>query len=345
MTPTVGDARYTRTEEDDILLSKKDILGSVMKLAQLRYVLEITRHRNHLSEAALALNTSQPGVSRQIQLLEAELGFEIFRRTRNRIIGLTEPGQQVLEIAKRVVTDVAALRYLKEEVKSGNHGTLTVGTTHTMARHVLPQVVKAFIAQYPDVQLVLKQGNPEDICTLVEDGEADLAIGTDTATPSLGLVQLPCFSLPRGVVAPTGHPILEMDHITIEDVARYPLITYDPRYSGRWRVMQAFRTANLNPTIILSAIDADVCKTYVELGLGIGILTTIAFDPVHDVGLAIRDAQHLFEPSTIIISLRSNTYLRRFMLDFVGMVSPKLTPQVVRNALEQATRSVPAEAR
>jgi LysR family cys regulon transcriptional activator len=307
-----------------------------MKLAQLRYVLEITRHRNHLSEAALALNTSQPGVSRQIQLLEAELGFEIFRRTRNRIIGLTEPGQQVLTIAKRVVTDVAALRSLKEEVQSGNHGTLTVGTTHTQARHVLPRVVKAFVAQYPNVQLVLKQGNPEDICTLVESGEADLAIGTDTPVPSPSLVQLPCFSLPRCVVASVGHPILDLKDMTIEDVAAYPLITYDPRYSGRWRVMNAFRKANLNPTIILSAIDADVCKTYVELGLGIGILTTIAFDPARDIGLAIRDAAHLFEPSTIIISLRSNTYLRQFMLDFIGMVSPKLTPKVVRDAMERS---------
>ncbi|MDA8249293.1 MAG: LysR substrate-binding domain-containing protein [Rhodospirillales bacterium] len=305
-----------------------------MKLAQLRYVLEIARHKNHLSEAASALNTSQPGVSRQIQLLEAELGFEIFRRTRNRIIGLTEPGQQVLAIATRVVTDVAALQSLKEEVKSGNHGTLTVGTTHTQARHVLPKVVKAFVSRYPNVQLVLKQGNPEDICALVEEGYADLAIGTDTAVAFPNLIQLPCFSLPRSVVAPIGHPILEKAELTLQDVAAYPIITYDPRYSGRWRVMNAFKKAGLNPTIILSAIDADVCKTYVELGLGIGILTTIAFDPAHDVGLGIRDAHHLFDPSTIIISLRSNSFLRKFILDFIGMVSPKLTPKVIRDAME-----------
>lgn len=310
-----------------------------MNFAQLRYVLEIARHNNHLSEAALALNTSQPGVSRQIQLLEAELGFEIFRRTRNRIIGITEPGQQVLEIAKRVVTDVAALRSLKEEVKSGTQGTLTVSTTHTQARHVLPKVVKAFISRYPDVQLVLKQGNPEDICSLVESGYADLAIGTDTAVPFPNLVQLPCFSLPRSVVAPVGHPILAKKQFTLEDVAAYPIITYDPRYSGRWRVMNAFKKAGLNPTIILSAIDADVCKTYVELGLGIGILTTVAFDPVRDVGLAIRDAQHLFEPSTIIISLRANTYLRQFILDFIGMVSPKLTLKVIRDAIERSAKT------
>ena len=305
-----------------------------MKLAQLRYVLEIVRHRNHLSAAAQALNTSQPGVSRQIQLLESELGFEIFRRTRNRIIGLTDPGEQVLAIAKRVVTDVSALAALKQEYASGSKGTLTIGTTHTQARYVLPRVIKSFVKKYPEVQLTLKQGNPEDVCALVETGEADIAIGTDTVGTFPNLIQLPCMSLPRSVVAPTGHPILALQTLRIDDVAQYPIITYDPRYSGRWRVMDAFRKAGLNPEISLSAIDADVCKTYVELGLGIGILTTITFDPVRDIGLGARDASHLFEPSTIFISLRVNTYLRQFTLDFIKTVAPKLTPVFIRKALE-----------
>jgi LysR family transcriptional regulator, cys regulon transcriptional activator len=307
-----------------------------MKLQQLRYVLEIVRQNNHLSAAAEALHTSQPGVSRQIQLLEAELGFEIFLRTRNRIIGPTEPGRLVVEIAKRVVTDMAALRALKDDVNSAARGTLTIGTTHTQARYVLPHVIESFVKSHPDVQLILRQGNPEEICALVDAGEADLAIGTDTINALPNLVKLPCSALPRSVVARKGHPILEVADLTLAAIARYPIISYDPRYSGRWRVMNAFKKANLDPKIILSAIDADVCKTYIELGLGIGVLTTITFDPERDVLLGARDASHLFDPSTIFISLRANTFLRGFMLDFIKAVAPRLTPAVVRNALRDA---------
>ncbi|MEP9375160.1 LysR substrate-binding domain-containing protein [Aquabacter sp. CN5-332] len=306
-----------------------------MKLQQLRYILEIVRQNNHLSAAAEALHTSQPGVSRQVQLLEAELGFEIFLRTRNRIIGPTEPGRLVLEIAKRVVTDMAALRSLKDDVNSGAHGTLTIGTTHTQARYVLPHVIEEFVKSHPDVQLVLRQGNPEDICAMVDAGEADLAIGTDTMNVLPNLVKLPCFSLPRSVVALKDHPILKIEELTLEEIARYPIISYDQRYSGRWRVMNAFTKAGLEPKVILSAIDADVCKTYIELGLGIGVLTTITYNPKRDLELGLRDASHLFEPSTIFISLRANTYLRGYMLDFIKAVAPQLTPAVVRGALRE----------
>jgi LysR family cys regulon transcriptional activator len=304
-----------------------------MKLQQLRYVLEIVNQNNHLSAAARALHTSQPGVSRQIQLLEGELGFEIFLRTRNRIIGPTEPGRMVMEIAKRVVTDMQALKALKDDVQSATHGTLTVGTTHTQARYVLPQVIEAFVKSHPDVQLVLRQGNPEDICAMVDSGEADIAIGTDTVVALPNLVRLPCFNLSRSVVAKKGHPILEVEKLTLDAIAQYPIISYDPRYSGRWRVMSAFKKANLEPKILLSGIDADVCKTYIELGLGIGVLTTITFDSERDTSLGARDASHLFGPSTVFISLRANTYLRGYMLDFIKAVAPQLTPSVVRNAL------------
>jgi len=314
-----------------------------MKLQQLRYVLEIVRQNNHLSAAAEALHTSQPGVSRQILLLESELGFEIFQRTRNRIIGLTEPGRLVLAIARRVITDVEALRSLKDDLSFESTGTFTVATTHTQARYVLPLVIESFVKRYPGVQLVLKQGNPEDICSLVDNGDADIAIGTDTLGQFTNLVRLPCFSLPRSVVAKIGHPILDIPTLTLEQIAAYPIISYDPRYSGRWRVMKAFKDAGLEPKIILSAIDADVCKTYIELGLGIGILTTITFDQKRDNGLMARSADHLFDPSTIFISLRSNTYLRSYMLDFIKTVAPRLTPAVIRRAL-QDRESAPPEA-
>jgi len=307
-----------------------------VKLQQLRYVLEIVKQNNHLSAAAEALNTSQPGVSRQVQLLEAELGFEIFQRTRNRILGPTEPGREVLEIAQRVVTDMVALKALREDVSASARGTLTIATTHTQARYVLPQVIAGFVKTHPEVELVLRQGNPEDICAMVDSGEADLAIGTDTTRALGNLVKLPCMTLPRSVVALKGHPILDVKKLTLEAIAKYPIISYDARYSGRWRVMNAFKKANLETKVILSAIDADVCKTYIELGLGIGVLTTITYDAARDRSLGARDASHLFDPSTIFVTLRANTYLRGFMLDFIGAVAPQLTPAKVRRALRDS---------
>jgi LysR family cys regulon transcriptional activator len=307
-----------------------------LKLQQLRYVVEIVRHGNHLSAAAEALHTSQPGVSRQIQLLEQELGFEIFLRTRNRIIGLTEPGTIVFTIAQRIATDVAALKTLKEDMHAGNRGVFTIGTTHTQARYVLPPVVEKFVAKYPEVKLVLKQGDPEEICAMVEAGDADLAIGTETTRDFPNLVKLPCFDLHRCIVAPTGHPILSTPRLTLEEIARYPIITYDHRYSGRWKVMKRFADAGLEPKIVMSGIDADVCKTYVGMGLGIGILASMTYDRDRDVGLEIRDASALLPSSTIKIVLRPNTYLRPFLLDFIHSVAPTLAPSRVRKAVRDA---------
>lgn len=306
-----------------------------MKLQQLRYVVEIVKQGNHLSAAAEALNTSQPGVSRQVQLLEQELGFQIFQRTRNRIMGLTEAGEHLYSIAQRIVNDTNSIASFKSDILSGNRGRLTIATTHTQARYVLPGVIEGFLQKYPDLRLVLRQGDPEEICALVEAGEADLAVGTETSRDFPSLVQFPCFELPRSVIAKKGHRILDEPELTIESVARHPIITYDPRYSGRWKVMQAFKDAGLVPNVILSAIDADVCKTYVELGIGVGILTTVTFDPDRDVGLAARDASHLFPGSMIMVSLRPNTYVRPYLADFIGRLSGSLTPSVLRKALSE----------
>jgi LysR family cys regulon transcriptional activator len=304
-----------------------------VNLQQLRYVVEIVRHGNHLSAAAESLHSSQPGVSRQIQLLESELGFEIFARTRNRIIGLTEPGHIVLSIAQRVATDVAALKRLKEDMHSGNRGVFTIGTTHTQARYMLPKIVKRFIEQYPNVKLVLRQGDPEEICAMVDAGDADLAIGTDTTRHFPNLVKLDCFELQRCVVAPTGHPILAVPKLTLQEIAKYPIITYDNRYSGRWKVMRAFADAGLEPKIIMSGIDADVCKTYVGMGLGIGILAALTYDKERDTGIEARSAEGLLPSSTVKVALRPNTYLRPFLLDFIHSIAPDLTPSVVRQAV------------
>ena len=304
-----------------------------MKLQQLHYVLAIADHGNHLSAAATALHTSQPGVSRQLQLLETELGFEIFARTRNRIDGLTEPGRLVVEIAKRIMSDVDALGSLKADLAASDRGTLTIATTHTQANYVLPRVIAAFVADYPEVQIILKQGDPEGICALVDAGEADMAIGTESLHTFPDLVNLPCFTMPRVVVAPDGHPILDGAALTLERIAEFPIITYDSRFSGHWKVRSAFERAGLEPKVVLSAIDAGVCKTYVKMGLGLAILTKITFDEDQDTGLHALDADHLFESSTTYIKMRPNTYLRPYLLDFVHRIAPRLTPDTVRAAL------------
>jgi LysR family cys regulon transcriptional activator len=313
-----------------------------MKLQQLRYVLEITRHGNHLSAAAEALNTSQPGVSRQIQLLEAELGFEIFVRTRNRIIGLTPPGQHVVDIARRVIDDVGALRSLKDEMTVGNKGTLSIGTTHTQARYVLPRVIALFVKQYPDVELILKEGDPEEICQMVDEGDADLAIGTETSGALPHLVRLPCFEITRSVVAKVDHPILKLKKLTLKDIAAYPIIIYGARHSGRQKVMDAFRKAGIKPKISLSAVDADICKTYVELGLGVAILADITVDPLRDSGIRARSAGKLFESSMVYMTLRSASYVRPYVVDFLRIVAPTLTASGIREAL-RAPRELTAE--
>ena len=315
-----------------------------MKLQQLRYVLEITRHGNHLSAAAQALNTSQPGVSRQIQLLEAELGFNIFVRTRNRIIGVTPQGEHVVDIARRVIDDLAALHSLKDEASQGNRGTLTIGTTHTQARYVLPRVIGTFVERYPEVELVLKEGDPEEVCQMVDAGVADFAIGTETSRNFPHLVKLPCLDITRSVVARVGHPILEVKRLTLQDVAAYPIIVYGVRHSGRSKVMNAFREAGIEPKISLSAIDADICKTYVELGIGIAILADITVDPARDVNLRARSAKHLFESSTCFVTLRPAPYLRPYIVDFLNIITPTLTAASVRQAMRTARRRMATDA-
>jgi LysR family transcriptional regulator, cys regulon transcriptional activator len=279
-----------------------------MKLQQLKYIVEVHRRGNHISAAAEALHTSQPGLSKQIQLLESELGVEIFQRKRNRVVGLTDPGREVLEIAQRILNDVDNLKSVREEYDEREQGTLTIATTHTYARYVLPHVVEKFMRRYPRVKLGLHQGTPTQICEAVEAGEADFALGTEAMRP-----------FPR---------------LTLQELAQYPIIAHDRQRSGSWKVMDAFRRAGLEPNIIFGAVDADVCKTYVELGLGVAILATVAVDPAHDRDLRARDASHLFESSTTYISLRQHSYLRRYVYDFITTLAPALTPEVVRAAVQ-----------
>ena len=306
-----------------------------MKLSGLRCVLEVHRCGNHISAAAEALHTSQPGISKQIQQIEAEIGFPVFQRKRNRVVGLTEPGREVIAIAQRILNDVDSLQTLRDDYLDRAEGRLTIATTHTYARYVLPKVVERFIKQYPGVRLSLQQGNPTQICEAVESGEADIAIGTETMRPFPGLAMLPCFPVARSVIAKKGHAILRAKKLTLQEIARHPIISHDRVRSGSWKVMDAFHKQGIEPNVIFGAVDADVCKTYVELGLGIAILATVAVDPKHDHDLRARDVSHLFESSTTYVSLRRNTYLRRYAGHFIGLLAPELTPEVIRGELRR----------
>lgn len=304
-----------------------------MKLQQLRYICEVTRHNLNLSNAAEALFTSQPGISKQIRSLEEELGVDIFVRHGKRVVAVTEPGKAILDIAQRVLKDVENLRQVGEEFTEEDRGHLTIATTHTQARYALPHVIQRFTKRYPGVRLSLRQGSPTQISELVTSGEADIAIATEAIELYEDLVMLPCYEWNRCVLVPPGHPLLKAKKLTLEAMASFPIITYDFAFTGRSRINQAFAGKGLTPNVVLTAIDADVIKTYVELGLGIGIVAMMAYDPKRDTHLRAMDASHLFEPSTTRIGIRKNSYLRGYTYEFIEMFAPHLTRKVVDDAM------------
>ncbi len=304
-----------------------------MNLQQLRYLNEIVRRGLNISAAAAALFTSQPGISKQIKLLENELGIEIFVRNGKRITAITEPGKAVLGIAQRMLHDADNLTQVSQEFHSQDSGTLTIATTHTQARYALPQVVKQFIKRYPKVKLNLHQGNPTQIAQQVLDGEADIAIATESLALYDELVTLPCYEWHHCVIVPPKHPLLAEKKLTLEKLAQYPIITYDFAFSGRGKINAAFEAHKLTPNIVLTAIDSDVIKTYVELGLGIGILAQMAFIPERDKHLRMIDAGKLFQTSTTRIAIRRNEYLRGYVYHFIELFAPQLTRDVVVQAM------------
>ncbi len=305
-----------------------------MKLQQLRYLVEVSRCGLNVSEAAEVLYTSQPGVSKQIKLLEDELGVVVFERSGKRLAAITEPGKRVLEIAGRILHEVANIKRVSEEYAGGNTGSLVIATTHTQARYALPTVVKQFVERHPDVRLSMHQGSPPQIAEWTLKGEADIAIATEALDQYPQLVMLPCYQWGHSVVAPDGHPILSADNITLAELARWPLITYDPAFAGRSRINKAFERAQLTPNIMLAAIDADVIKTYVSLGLGLGIIASMAYDAVRDQGLQARDVSQFFGLNTTRIGLRRGTYLRRFEYDFIELFASHLSKRAVDMAME-----------
>lgn len=309
-----------------------------MKLQQLRYVHEVAQQGLSISEAADKLHTSQPGISKQIRLLEEELGVDIFVRSRNRMIEVTPAGKAILTVAARMLRDAENLKRLGEDFSNDSSGSLTVVTTHTQARYALPKVVKRFMSRYPKVRLNLRQGAPDQIWRLVDGGFADIAIASEPKERHPSIAMLSCYDLPRIVVTPRRHPLLRRKPLTLKALAEYPIITYDDEFIGNSKLLRAFSSHGLTPNLVLNAIDPEVMKAYVELGLGVAIIAKMAFDPRRDRGLSMIDASHLLDSNTIYIGFHRNNYLRRFALDFIEMLVPRLTADVVRAAIDGETK-------
>jgi LysR family cys regulon transcriptional activator len=305
-----------------------------MKLQQLRYLREVAKRGLNLSEAAETLHTSQPGISKQIRQLEDELGVDILVRHGKRVVDMTEPGRAILGIAERILQDAENLKQVAREFGAEGTGSFTIATTHTQARYALPPIITRFSQRYPRVRLSLRQGSPQDIAELVRSGEADIAIATEAAGFYDGLVLLPCGQWNRCVITPLQHPLLKEKQLTIEAIARYPVITYDFAFTGDSPIKRAFDHKGITPNVVLTAIDADVIKAYVEMGMGIGILAKMAFDPARDLGLRLLDASHLFESSTTRIAVKPNAYLRGYVYDFIELFAPQLKRAVVDATLK-----------
>jgi len=305
-----------------------------MKLQQLRCLTEVARRGLNVSEAAEALHTSQPGVSKQIRALEDELGVEVFVRHGKRLVAITEPGKAVVAIAERMLAEAQNLRRAGEEFANDQLGTLTIAATHTQARYALPKAVAAFKRRYPKVELRIQQGNPTQICEQVLTGEADLGVATEMISQYPDLVSLPVYQWNRCVVVPAKHPLLKETPLTLEKLVEHPIVTYDFAFANRSLVQKAFEARGLKPHVVLSAQDSDVIKTYVELGLGVGILAKMAFDAKRDVMLRAIDASHLFESSTTRLGIKRGAYLRRYAYDFIGTFAPHLPASTVEQAVK-----------
>jgi LysR family transcriptional regulator, cys regulon transcriptional activator len=303
-----------------------------MNLRQLRYLHGIAEQGYNISRAAAVLHTSQPGISKQMQLLERELGVQILVRKGNRIVGATEPGREILEVARRMLGEAENLKRIGEEFTQRKQR-LVVATTHIHARYLLRGVIRRFIRRHPQVQLVLRQDSPSQIARFVAAGDADFGISSESSESVRDLLMLPCARLYRSVITPPRHPLLKDKQLTLKRIAQFPILTLDQSFVGGSVVLQAFRDAGIEPNIVLSAIDADVIKAYVELGLGIAILPTIAYEPERHRGLRAIDARKLFAPTVSCIQIRRGNYLRSYMYDFISMLAPNLDRRAVEKSL------------
>ena len=299
-----------------------------MKLQQLRYIWEVSKHDLNVSATAQSLYTSQPGISKQIRLLEDELGVEVFARSGKHLTRVTPAGKAILEISGEILQKVDSIRQIAQEFSDERKGSLSVATTHTQARYALPPVINEFIKMYPDVALHMHQGTPTQISEMAADGTVDFAIATEAMSGFSDLIMMPCYSWNRSVVVPKDHPLAQVSKLTLEDLAQFPIVTYTFGFTGRGKLDEAFRERGLEPKVVFTAVDTDVIKTYVRLGLGVGVIASMAVDE-HDTDLVAIDASHLFEESVTRIGFRRGTFLRGYMFDFIEKFAPHLTQDVV----------------
>jgi LysR family cys regulon transcriptional activator len=309
-----------------------------MKLRQLRYIQAVAAQNLNITAAAELLHTSQPGISKQIRLLEDELGVQIFSRSGKHLTEVTPAGQQILNIAERILRDVENVQNVAHEFRQTDRGALGIATTHTQARYALPPTIALFKARYPNVALHLHQGSPPQIAGWAAKGEADFAIATEAMEHFEDLIMLPCYHWNRCVLVKPGHPLAKLRSLTLQAIAEHPIVTYTFGFTGRSQLDQAFKARGLHPNVVLTAVDADVIKTYVRLGLGIGIVATMAYDPKQDSDLVALDASELFAFSTTHIGFRRGSFLRGFMYDFIEIFAPHLTREVVDRAAATHTR-------
>ena len=305
-----------------------------MKLQQLRCIFEVVQNDFNISKAANSLHTSQPGVSKQIQLLEDEVGVQIFQRNGKRLTGLTEPGQQVFDSIAEIIREEKNIKRVSEEYEKKDTGNFTIATTHTQARYKLPNVVEEFVKKYPKINLNIHQGNPSQVTEQIVNGDADVGIATESIGLHDKIFCIPCYSWNRIIVMPKSHPLNEEKIITLEHLATYPLITYDYAFTGSTIVSKVFKESNLKPNMMLTAIDADVIKTYVNLNLGIGLIAEMAFDSSKDTDLVSRDVSHLFPLSTTYLGIRKDTFIRASTFDFIKMFTPQMSEHELRQYLQ-----------
>jgi len=314
-----------------------------MKLHQLRYLAAVAQSGLNITAAAQKLHTSQPGVSKQIKLLEDELGFQIFTREGRNLTRITPAGQQVIDRALHILQETQAIRDLATELRDEGRGNLSIGTTHTQARYVLPKVIQEFRARYPHVRLNLHQGTSEQIAEMVAQDRIDFAIATGSEQLFEDLTLLPCYRWHRVIVVPREHPLALTARPTLKALGAYPIVTYTFSFSGPSSLHQAFARAGLTPDVAITARDSDVIKTYVRLGLGVGIVAQMAMDPREDTDLVAIDASHLFAGHVTWIGFRRGVLLRKYMYDFMQLLAPHLDRRLVERAHRMATSAEVAQ--
>ncbi|HSG02739.1 MAG TPA: HTH-type transcriptional regulator CysB [Marinobacterium sp.] len=310
-----------------------------MKLQQLRYIWEVSKHDLNVSATAQSLYTSQPGISKQIRLLEDELGVEVFARSGKHLTRITPAGEAILEIAGDILQKVDSIRQVAQEHSDERKGSLSVATTHTQARYALPTIINDFIKSYPDVSLHMHQGNPVQISSMAADGDVDFAIATEAIGGHSDLVMMPVYRWNRSVVVPKTHPLAQVEKLSLQDLARVPIVTYTFGFTGRGDLDKAFRKEGLEPRIVFTAVDSDVIKTYVRLGLGVGIIASMAVDDQLDNDLVALDASHLFPDSVTKIGFRKGTFLRGYMYEFIHAFAPHLTVEMVERVQACSNRA------